>query len=499
MFDAKPVEARGFIPEWTRGYGMAVATAVLFFCLSFLTYSYGSVAPQVSGALALGYAILIALSTIVMILGGGGMAALPFFLLGTGLFFGAGTYFSTSVTGSNKYFSEGQQWQLLPQVNMVNATAILCVVLAAGALAAVRPRSEAPVPSLNERLEVMRPLLWATLAAGYFVTGVGWLTFPRISVGVVNSIMPILEGIPVFAIFLGCALWSTISKTIRVLIVLLVLAISVEGMLSARKLTAMMPFLAASMGLWVSERNRIVAVILAALTIWIYVAMLATFVPQVRAHVIYDPINNTIAERATIVSDVVQMMDEMEVDERHEGTLARFSPTQFSAHFISSYDNNYPGETLDKVLVVLVPRVLWPDKPIINPGKEFDTVWRDWDIFSSLAIGFPAEAYWNDGWAGVVAVSLYIGLMLGWFSRKWFLFRRDGWAHGGIFILSPLIVKSALWVESNIVGAYVGGWIKFALMIMAIDLSIRTFLFLRERFLEDLEDHLTVDFRPRPV
>ena len=99
----------------------------------------------------------------------------------------------------------------------------------------------------------------------------------------------------------------------------------------------------------------------------------------------------------------------------------------------------------------------------------------------------------------MVFVSLYIGLMLGWFSRKWFLFRRDGWTHGGIFILSPLVVKSALWVESNIVGAYVGGWVKYVLMILAIDFSVRAFLYMRERFRESFEDPLPVDMTPRPI
>ena len=282
-------------------------------------------------------------------------------------------------------------------------------------------------------------------------------------------------------------------------IVLLLLLVSFEGLLSARKLTVMMPFLAAAMGLWVGERNRIAAVALVTLTVWLYVAMLSSFVPQIRAHVLYDPSNNTISERVSIVQDVVSSLQELEIDKENRGTFERFSPTQFSAHFIASYDNNYPGESLDKVFIVLVPRLLWPEKPIINPGKQFDTVWRDYELFSSLAIGFPAEAYWNNGWSAVVLVSVYIGAMLGWFSRKWFLFRRDGWIHGGVFIMSPLLVKSALWAESNIVGAYVGGWVKYALIILAIDFSIRGYLYLVEHFRDSFDDPLPVDMTPRTI
>lgn len=147
--------------------------------------------------------------------------------------------------------------------------------------------------------------------------------------------------------------------------------------------------------------------------------------------------------------------------------------------------------------MVLVPRILWPEKPIINPGKHFDSVWRDIDFFTALAIGFPAEAYWNQGWLGVIAVSTYIGLMCGWFSWKWFQFRRYGWVHGGIFVMSPLIVKSALWVETNIVGSYIGGWVKFALAVLAIDFLIRALKFLGARVQDSLDQQRPMDMAPR--
>ncbi len=490
---------RALVLDWTTGYVLALAVVTVFFCASFVAFSYGSVAPGISAFIPEFGLNAFPRIRVTMIMGGGGMAALPFFLLGTALFFGAGTYFSVTVSGSDKHFTEGQQWQMLPQVNMVNATAILCVVLAAGLLTGVRPRSNDEAPPMADRLTVMKPLLLYALAPALFFLILEWLTFPRIQNASLASVMSVAESIPVFVIFLGCAIWTNINRATKCVIVFLVLLMSLEGLLSARKLTTMMPFLAASMGLWVGERHRLVAACLAALTVWLYIAMLASFVPQIRGHVLYDPLSNTIAERVSIIDDVVDTISEMEVDDSQHGIFARFSPTQFSAHFISSYDNNYPGESLDKVFVVLVPRVLWPEKPIINPGKEFDTVWRDWDIFSSLAIGFPAEAYWNNGWTAVVFVSLYIGLMLGWFSRKWFLFRRDGWIHGGVFIMSPLLVKSALWAESNIVGAYVGGWVKYALIILAIDFSIRGYLYLVEHFRDSFDDPLPVDMTPRTI
>ncbi|MEM7211587.1 MAG: hypothetical protein AAF479_06785 [Pseudomonadota bacterium] len=485
--------------DWTFGYAMALLTTGLFLGASFIAFSYGAVPPMVSGTIAMIYAVLAALSAMVMIVGGGGMAALSYFLIGTALFYGMGTYFSVTVTRSSLFFSEGQQWQMLPQVNLVNALAIFCAVLAAGLLCARRPKGSDDMPSMSARLETTRPVFTPTLIGGLLIIFLEWMTFPYITNATVASLFSVLNGLPIFALFLGGALWSRASRIQHIAMIILFLAVFLEGLLNASKLSTIMPILALSFGFWSGERHRIIAVLMAVLTVWLYVAMLSSFVPHVRGHILYDPVNNSVADRITILSDTINTLDERAIEETEQGTLARFSPTQFSAHFIASYDNNFPGDSLDTYLVVLVPRILWPEKPVINPGKEFDSVWRDWDIMSSLAIGFPAEAYWNGGWSTVAIVGAYIGLVLGWFSRKWFLFRRDGWIHGGIFILSPVLVKSATWVESNIVGAYIGGWVKYILIIMAIDYAIRAFFYLRQRISEEFDDPLPVDMTPRAI
>ena len=488
-----------FKPSWTFGYLMALGTAALFFGVSFVAYSYGAVPPIVSGSIGVAFAICAGLSAIMLVLGGGGMASLPYFLIGAGLFYGMGTYFSVTVTRSSLFFTEGQQWQMLPQVNLVNALAIFCAVLSAGVICARRPKGAEDMPTMAQRLETMKVLLTPALALGLFVAGIQWITFPVIKNAMFASTISLLVSVPIFALFLSGSLWSESTRGQRATAVLLFFLVAIEGLLSASKLTTIMPILGFSFGLWIGERHRFFAVIMAALTIWLYIAMLSSFVPQIRGHVMYDPVNNSVTERALIISDIVSSLEERAVEATEKGTFARFSPTQFSAHFIASYDNNFPGDSLDNFLVVLVPRLLWPEKPIINPGQQFDTMWRDYEFMSSLAIGFPAEAYWNGGWHMVALVGLYIGLMVGWFSRKWFLFRRDGWVHGGVFFMSPLLVKSSIWVEANIVGAYIGGWVKYMLVILAIDYSIRAIIYLRKRFSEEFDDPLPVDMTPRAI
>ncbi|MEL7471516.1 MAG: hypothetical protein AAFN27_23925 [Pseudomonadota bacterium] len=484
-------------PDWDIGYLCAIGVIALFLCISFVVYGMSGVPVMWNALLALGYGVLVLTAAVVMVIGGGGMAALPYFLIGTAIFFGFGTYISVNEVASSLYFTEGQQIQLLPKVNLVNALAIFCATLAAGVFVFRRERGSGDTGDVEDKLVVLLPYFNFVLVGAACVVFVEWYTFPRLTDKNLASVMTVVEILPAFALFLGGAVWQKLTQFHRAALLLTIVLVAAEGLLSARKVTVIMPFLSFALGLWVGERHRLAAVFTACFGVVLYVAFLSSAVAHIRSHTLYDPSLNTVEERVQIFSDVITSLDDRNIDVISQPLLARFSPTQFSAHFISSYDNNFRGDSLDNALVVLVPRILWPEKPIINPGKHFDSVWRDIDFFTALAIGFPAEAYWNQGWLGVIAVSTYIGLMCGWFSWKWFQFRRYGWVHGGIFVMSPLIVKSALWVETNIVGSYIGGWVKFALAVLAIDFLIRALKFLGARVQDSLDQQRPMEIAPR--
>ena len=69
-----------------------------------------------------------------------------------------------------------------------------------------------------------------------------------------------------------------------------------------------------------------------------------------------------------------------------------------------------------------------------------------------------------------------IGLQIGWLTRRWQLFCQHGLPYAGIFLLSPLVIQQSLWVETNIVGGYVGGMIKLMLFVAAIDFLLRVYI-----------------------
>src|SRR5262249_42159263 len=64
------------------------------------------------------------------------------------------------------------------------------------------------------------------------------------------------------------------------------------------------------------------------------------------------------------------------------------------------------GRGLQYVPMTFIPRALWRDKPVLDPGREFTTVlgWAKDPSLASSSTGQTSagELYWNFGWPGVL-------------------------------------------------------------------------------------------------
>lgn len=77
---------------------------------------------------------------------------------------------------------------------------------------------------------------------------------------------------------------------------------------------------------------------------------------------------------------------------------------------ISRYDQGIPGNSLENLGVVLIPRVLYPDKPIITDiSTEFNFLVTG-TADSASNPGIPSEGYWVAGWWGVLAFAVLMGV-----------------------------------------------------------------------------------------
>jgi hypothetical protein len=86
-----------------------------------------------------------------------------------------------------------------------------------------------------------------------------------------------------------------------------------------------------------------------------------------------------------------------------------YAPEQ--AFAMTRYDQGYPGHTLRNIGIVLIPRLVWPGKPITtNIGVNFYQLVTGLRG-SHLGLGIFGEGYWDYGWVGVVGLGLATGLI----------------------------------------------------------------------------------------
>jgi hypothetical protein len=92
--------------------------------------------------------------------------------------------------------------------------------------------------------------------------------------------------------------------------------------------------------------------------------------------------------------------------------LTRLSYTNQGTFVLNQYDTGNPGSSLENAYAVFIPRLLWPDKPIITAtGTELNILATGNDRSASSAT-IPGEAYWNFGWFGVVLIMAAKGVLL---------------------------------------------------------------------------------------
>lgn len=102
-------------------------------------------------------------------------------------------------------------------------------------------------------------------------------------------------------------------------------------------------------------------------------------------------------------------------EDTQEGWL-RLSYSGVQAEAIRQYDRGQPGETLTRGWIVFVPRVVWPEKPIVQPGRIFcERVTGRGASFVSVTI--YGDGYWQFGWPGAVLLSGLMGIFLAFYCR----------------------------------------------------------------------------------
>jgi hypothetical protein len=129
---------------------------------------------------------------------------------------------------------------------------------------------------------------------------------------------------------------------------------------------------------------------------------------------------------------------------------------------INQYDHGAPGNSYRYWSIVWIPRVIYPNKPIITDvGREMSFA-ANGNYNSSSSAGFAAEAYWNGGWLATVGIAIFLALVFGlWSMYSYEVIQRKAWH---LFFIVLIGMRMALRVDGAFVSDILG---PIALVILA--------------------------------
>lgn len=151
-------------------------------------------------------------------------------------------------------------------------------------------------------------------------------------------------------------------------------------------------------------------------------------------------------------------------------TTDRTSLIAFTAQMVEYVPTVIPyqnGSTYAFLLVSWVPRAFWPNKPSASDVNHlYQTTFRltrEENLGNvSLSPGIAGEAYWNFGWAGVVLVSLLLGIFLRFLEVQCARHNSGAFMNALIVVTTPLFLS----VESHM-STYIGGLPVLFIVVLA--------------------------------
>ncbi|MBP0438576.1 hypothetical protein [Tianweitania sediminis] len=301
----------------------------------------------------------------------------------------------------------------IAKFNLLAASCSLVILSTVFAAARVWPQQALPrKPAGNDRLMLVAAFLFGTVgfAVKYlfiFPKAMGALGEDTVLPGLLTQLVWLA---PV-ATFLA-TLWCLRNNPRWLALVLLfVAADAFAGLLRFSKADALLPVLMFGIAVLqhrFSLRRLFLAVALAVATFPFL--QMATMDGRAQLADRYGTIHTaSFAERLGILSDFAAHGP----NERHDelqGSLLRIAYVHAAAPALSLFDSGQAGNSLTYLPYLLVPRVLWPDKPLFDMGRDY-TILLTGSETSSTWMGYFAEAYWNLGWAGVPLVMVPLGLI----------------------------------------------------------------------------------------
>jgi hypothetical protein len=136
-----------------------------------------------------------------------------------------------------------------------------------------------------------------------------------------------------------------------------------------------------------------------------------------------------------------------------------------AAFAMNQYDSGFKIDTIENSAAALVPRFLWPDKPVLTTGDQVNHR-MGFQGTNSIGVTVFADIYWNLGWVGLIlgfGMGIYTGLIT-IVSRE--LMRMDDW-----FMLP--FVMAAFRMGVSLDGEFVASMLVPAVLNLVIFFGLR--------------------------
>ena len=155
---------------------------------------------------------------------------------------------------------------------------------------------------------------------------------------------------------------------------------------------------------------------------------------------------NSVLNRLSLAEAYMESDEESILGDEGQLWWVRLNYANAQQFAMQEFESGSPGNSLKLALIAPIPRLLWPDKPIIESGRDFYERLTG-HTTATFGIGFFCEAYWNGGWLAVILCSAAIGWLFAMITR----------VLGEELLLGNLwaLPFALLWVRG---GARVDGW-----------------------------------------
>ncbi|MDC3298628.1 hypothetical protein OAV31_00085 [bacterium] len=421
---------------------------------------------------------------------------LTWFILGSGLFFGLGP--TASVFGFNAWdlYVFGDRVDYIRNVNLISSLSILLVLSVASLFYYnVRPvpRSYCEIGLLSGRQNKFVFLCFLCIYC--LILFKLWLFQSVDSLYVRSLLDKAFFFIPGLLTFFGIV-YPRLSLAQKMLSILSLVCLTLIGLLSFSKYEILAPLLAFGLGIFV-KKCSFKTTIMAGIFAFLLFFLSTNFVNLGRAHPNYLPSQN-VSERVMITRDVIFNPTQITTP----GVLGVL-PLEQKLRFLNNFQTNYPsivnpliamfnrfnftpvqgflieehiagrhGISLDKFWQNLIPRLVWPSKPLMtNHGNELSAYYfKNPDQGnSSLAPSYVGDAYWNFGLWGVICVSIYLGVVFGFWGR--IALKKVNQPFNAYPFFGFHVIFTAFSVESWVGSTFLGGVITTLILFVLVHLA----------------------------